>query len=220
MATIKHQCPHCMVQDIALLAAAWSDVSQLKAVGHLLCPRCSKPSAVIIELTGNQNVNGFQLGNFGGDPTMVGWKIANFWPEAPKSEAPDFLPPDVERTYLQAESNFQMVGNEEAAGMMYRKALDVGLKKIDQTLNGTLGNKIKALTKAGKLTQDIENWAGHVRDLGNDAAHEEAAITRADLIDLRSFSEMTLRYLFTLPNMVRKRRGEKLPWENEVEVKT
>ena len=173
---------------------------------------------MFIQLVEHKGVAGHNLINFNGDPTTVGWKIMNFWPELPKSEAPEFLPPDVERSYLQAESNFSTAGNEEAAGMMYRKALDVGLKKIDPSLTGTLGSKIKSLAKTGKLTSDIAEWAGHVRDLGNDAAHEEVAITRDELKDLRSFSEMTLRYLFTLPNMVLKRRGEKLPWEKETTV--
>jgi hypothetical protein len=33
--------------------------------------------------------------------------------------------PDIVRIYLQAESNFRIEGNEEAAGTMYRKALDI-----------------------------------------------------------------------------------------------
>lgn len=96
---------------------------------------------------------------------------------------------------------------------MYRKALDIGLKKIDPTLTGTLGQKIKKLAMAGKLTTDIEVWSDHVRDLGNDAAHEESPIDRTELSNLRNFTEMVLRYLFTLPNMVKRRRGEKLDWE-------
>jgi hypothetical protein len=104
-------------------------------------------------------------------------------------------------------------GNEEASGAMYRKALDIGLKKIDPGLSGTLGKKIKALESAGKLSPEIVEWAEHVRDLRNDAVHEETPPTRKELEDLRGVTEMVLRYLFTLPNMIKKRRGEKLPWE-------
>jgi len=52
-----------------------------------------------------------------------------------------------------------------------------------------------------------------VRDLENEAVHEETSPTRKELEDLRGITEMVLRYLFTLPNMSKKRRGEKLPWE-------
>jgi hypothetical protein len=42
---------------------------------------------------------------------------------------------------------------------------------------------------------------------------KEDPISRDELIDLRNFSEMVLRYLFTLPGAVKKRRGVKLEWE-------
>lgn len=143
----------------------------------------------------------------------MGWAIQDFWPEVPIPTAPELLPPDVTRVYLQAERNFTILGNEEAAGIMYRKALDVGLKKIDPSLTGTLGTKIKRLSDSARLTTDIAQWAGHIRDIGNDATHEEDPISRDELVDLRNFSEMVLRYLFSLPNAVKKRRGEKLDWE-------
>lgn len=143
----------------------------------------------------------------------MGYSVTAFWPEQPEPIIPELIPPDVARVYLQAERNFPIAGNEEAAGTMYRKALDVGLKKIDPSLTGMLGPKIKALAKAGLLTNDIAVWSDHVRDIGNDAAHEEEPITRDELTALRNFSEMVLRYLFSLPNAVKKRRGEKLEWE-------
>ena len=96
---------------------------------------------------------------------------------------------------------------------MYGKALDIGLKKIDPALSGMLGQKIKKLTDGGKLTKDISEWSGHIRDIRNEAVHEEAPISRDDLTALRNFSEMVLRYLFSLPNAVKRRRGEKLQWE-------
>jgi hypothetical protein len=143
-----------------------------------------------------------------------GFSVLRFWPEQPQPNIPELLPPDIVRVYLQAERNFPIVGNEEASGTMYRKALDVGLKKIDPSLKGMLGPKIKALSKAGKLTDDIALWSDSIRDLGNEAAHEEEPISREELSALRNFTEMVLKYLFSLPNAVRKRRGETLEWEN------
>lgn len=219
MPTIKHQCPHCLVQDLALVATTASffthdgqHARDEKGILHLRCPRCELPSAAELTRT-NQNTTFGQVTNLAGDPTNYGWRVTEFWPDPPKPLIPEFLPPDIERAYLQAERNFVVEGNEEASGTMYRKALDVGLKKIDPTLTGTLGAKLKALTTRGKLTADIADWADHVRELGNDAAHEETAIPRKDLEDLRGITEMVLRYLFTLPNMSKKRRGQKLEWE-------
>jgi len=161
----------------------------------------------------NQSLQPGNLSAQAGDITSFHWEIIDFWPEAPGPLIPELLPPDVERVYLQAERNFPIAGNEEAAGTMYRKALDIGLKKIDPSQSGMLGPRIQKLSDAGKLTADIAVWSKTVKDVGNDAAHEEAPITRDELVGLRSFTEMVLRYLFSLPGAVKKRRGEKLDWE-------
>lgn len=99
---------------------------------------------------------------FPGDFLEVGWVIAKFWPEVPGPLIPELLPPDIERIYLQAERNFPISGNEEAAGTMYGKALDISLKKIDPTLTGMLGPRIEKLARDGKLTSDIAEWSRHI----------------------------------------------------------
>jgi hypothetical protein len=218
MAILVHQCPHplCLTENISLTVLAATALDTFSGTVHLDCPRCRMPSAALIEK--RNKGQGYQFGQVVGQPaniTDLDYIIKEFWPAAPKPLIPELLPPDIVRVYLQAERNFPVAGNEEASGTMYRKALDVALKKIDASLTGTLGQKIKALAKAGKLTDDIAVWSDNVRDIGNDAAHEENPITRDELIALRNFSEMVLRYLFSLPNAVKKRRGEKLDWETE-----
>jgi hypothetical protein len=47
---------------------------------------------------------------------------------------------------------------------MYRKALDIGLKKIDPSLSGMLGPRIKKLADDGKLTTDIAEWSKIIKD--------------------------------------------------------
>lgn len=156
------------------------------------------------------------LGELVGYPHEISdalWLVRELWPIAPGPDIPDLIPPDVARVYVQAERNFAIKGNEEAAGTMYRKALDIALKTIDPDLKGMLGPRITKLAAAGKLTKDIEEWSNSIKEAGNDAVHESDPITRDQLIDLRNFCEMVLRYLFTLPNMIKRRRGEKLDWE-------
>ncbi|WP_164988636.1 DUF4145 domain-containing protein [Bradyrhizobium betae] len=148
-------------------------------------------------------------GSHAGDIAAFNWEVKKFWPEVPGPIIPEDLPPDVERIYLAAERNYPTFGNEEPAGAMYRKALDVGLKKIDPETKGVLANRIKKLADDGKLTADIQEWSGHIRVLGNEAAHDEEPPTREELEDLRSFTEMVMRYLFTLPAMVNARKPPK-----------
>ncbi|MGO9007608.1 MAG: DUF4145 domain-containing protein [Beijerinckiaceae bacterium] len=211
MAILTHICPHCSTDGVGLRIAAATAIDSDNYALHLSCPKCNLPSSAVVTTTRTSpNYNFMQ---YAGEFTDLWWKLVGFWPDPPKPVIPELLPPDVERIYLQAERNFPIKGNEEAAGAMYGKSLDIGLKKIDPKLTGMLGQKIKKLSADGKLTTDISEWSQQIRDIRNDAVHEEDPVTREELIALRNFSEMVLRYLFTLPNAVRKRRGEKLEWE-------
>ena len=117
------------------------------------------------------------------------------------------MPSEVERVYLQAERNFPISGNEEAAGTMYRKALDIGLKIIDASVTGTLKARIAKLVQQNLLTPALGEWAEQIRLLGNEAAHEIDQPTREEVEALRNFSDLLLRYLFTLPAMVAARKA-------------
>jgi hypothetical protein len=214
MATLTHSCPHCLTEHIALKIVSGTPIPDSDEwAAYLRCPKCASPCcAIMVYLSRGIAWHDFIKGD---RDAFNLFEPTEFWPEPPKPNIPDYLPPDVIRVYLQAERNFPINGNEEAAGTMYGKALDIGLLKIDSSLKGMLGQKIRKLAEDGKLTPDIAEWSGEIRDIRNDATHEEAPITREELEALRSFTEMVLRYLFTLPNMVRKRRGEKLPWEEK-----
>lgn len=206
MAFLTHQCPHCLTAHIALRVTAPGLYFQSMGGGvHLDCPKCGKPSCAVLGIYQggpaadvNRWQNDIDIGEV--------YRVLEMWPEAAGPIIPEALPPDMERIYLQAERNFPIEGNEEAAGTMYRKALDVGLKKIDSTAKGTLAQRIKRLTDAGKLTADIADWADQIRELGNEAAHEDEPPTRDELTTLRNFSEMALRYLFSMPALVAARR--------------
>jgi hypothetical protein len=220
MAIFTHKCTHenCLTEHIAHRVHLAYPLSDHRAAVLLSCPKCKLPSAAIIKPEAGQIsklVEPSQLANQPGEITHYGWSLETIWPTPTEPNIPELLPPDIVRVYLQAERNFPINGNEEAAGIMYGKALDIGLKKIDPTLSGMLGPRIKALAEAGNLTSDIAEWSNNIRTIRNEATHDEESITRDDLIALRSFTDMVLRYLFSLPNSVKKRRGEKLSWETD-----
>jgi hypothetical protein len=209
MAIVTHKCPHCLTEHIALNIAAHHPIEDgwVQAV-HLDCPKCRKPSAAIV-CSEDQRI---QTNHWGaGDIATFNWVVREFWPVVPGPLIPENLPADVERIYLAAERNYPTEGNEEPAGAMYRKALDVGLKKIDPDNKGVLAARIKKLADDGRLTADIQEWSGHIRVLGNEAAHDEEPPTRDELKDLRSFTEMVMRYLFSLPAMVTARKPPSKP---------
>lgn len=216
MPILTHKCPHCLTDHIALEVISVTGIAEWRAALYLRCPKCNFPCCAHIFAVHGRNKDPLrwnELEKQGGDITTYHWVIDELWPEAPGPLVPEYMPPNVSRIYLQAERNFSVTGNEEAAGMMYRKALDIALGQVDPSLTGMLGQKIKKLAANGRLTEDIAEWSDNIRDLGNEAAHEADAPTREELEALRNFSEMVLRYLFSLPGLVKKRKGERLEWE-------
>ncbi len=234
MALLITDCPHCQTKRSAmevfgaktwpreLMIAAGKDGSGLSAQRWdtsiaAQCQSCHKPVAALVisgqRMHANQyetfaaQVNKQLLGP--GNVTDLDFKVQALWPEAPAPAIPAHLPPSVERALLQAEKNFPVVGNEEAAAMMYRRALELTLGHLFADLRGTLAVRIKRLVKDKVLPEAIGDWADEIRDLGNEAAHDAEEVPRAELKMIRGFTDATLRYLYTLPAEVAARR--KLP---------
>lgn len=136
------------------------------------------------------------------------YKVTHFWPKQQPATIPSHLPPSVQRAFRQAEQNFNIPDNEEAAGMMFRRALDIALKEIGLNNSKPLAVRIKQASDRGILTEDLATWAKEITVLGNEATHEIDGIERPELEQLRGLTEMVLRYVFTLPGMVRELRGE------------
>lgn len=139
------------------------------------------------------------------EPSML--KDLRVFPMRPNTEAPAHTPENVGKFYKQGTDN--LPGNYDAAGMMFRKALDVSLKvkfpDIDGTL--TLYQRITEAEQQQGLTPDLAEWAHQIRLDGNDAAHEEEPFSKEDAESLHTFTELVLHYLFTLPGMLAEARG-------------
>ena len=149
--------------------------------------------------------DGFMLANhLQSDPNDV--KILAFYPPPATPEAPDHLPPNVEAYFLEAAANVKAGPN--AAGAMLRKTIDVALKHMDPDLTGKLVTRIDKAAKSGNLTPQLAEWAHHVRLEGNDAVHDDDPFTVKEAEALFRFTELVLMYLFTLPGMLKERRGE------------
>ena len=86
--------------------------------------------------------------------------------------------------------------------MLYGKALEVALKSISPEAKGTLEQRIDKLVDNHTLTPAIGTWAHQIRVLRNDSTHEIEALPRPELVSLRSFTNLVMQYVFTLPKMV------------------
>ena len=201
-------CPHCGVRNNALNVVYSISGGSHSGYIFLECKECTKPSAAEIQATANASNSFTSALQQGRTLNSLRYELVTIWPEPPKPKVPESLPNSVSRAMFQAESNYSQQHHEEASAVMYRKALESGLKEINPSLKGTLAARIEKLGQLGRLTSDIVDWAKEIKNLGNDGAHEIESISRAELTQLRGLTEMVLQYLFTIPAIVDARRKE------------
>ena len=103
-------------------------------------------------------------------------------PSLPDTGAPDHTPENVGRFFEQGMENLPR--NFDAAGTMFRKALDTALAARFPELKGRLVERIDKAASNGALTRDMAEWAHRIRRLGNDAAHDEEPFSQSDVPEL------------------------------------
>jgi hypothetical protein len=137
-------------------------------------------------------------------PTLVA-----SWPTPSRPDAPQYLPDNIRLFYVQGVEALQR-RSYDAAGPMFRRCLDVSLKIIHSEANPreSIFKRIEGLPLELGVTPAMKSWAHQIRELGNDAAHEDEPVQEADAKALKSFTEMFLTYLFTLPTMLELRKTE------------
>ncbi|WP_343895983.1 DUF4145 domain-containing protein, partial [Craurococcus roseus] len=84
-------------------------------------------------------------------------------------------------------------------------------KRLHSVGKGTLYKRIESLPQEIGITPAMKEWAHEIRELGNDAAHEDEPFTEAEAKALHSFTEMFLTYAFTLPGLLEERKAAEPP---------
>lgn len=170
----------------------------------LSCPVCHQ--AVLAKCVTPVNYNAVQVP---GAITSVGnTKVVDTFPPPHKTSGPDFVDPNVARTFERANGAIKR-GEAETAGMLLRKMLDSVLSnKFPHTGNGMLGQKMAKLVPNTDLPESIVNWAKELKNLGNEAAHESHEPDMIQIIELRDFAELLLTYVYTLPHRLAEMRGK------------
>jgi hypothetical protein len=199
MASLTHQCPHCGTKDMHFPVQGWYQVPTIadRWCGFSVCSSCQGPVCFAVIGSNPQN--------FPGDLIRVPNKYQLFlFPELEKTEVPEHVPDSAANAFRQAVES-RKAGHYDAAGAMYRKTLDVALKRIDAQLKGLLRDRIDKLASANKLTPSIKDWAHEIRLDGNDASHDEDPFTKPEAEQMHLFAQLLLTYLFTLPERVKLR---------------
>lgn len=193
-----------------------SDVFSKITIGAM-CQECNKPVAALAHTTEPMSSTNLRsicdnLPTAQTNVAAVGVTIAVVFPTPPEPRVPTHLPPSTEVAFLQAERAFAR-GDADAAGMMYRRALETALKLTFPQVSGSLYARINALVTSHDLPPAIGAWAHEVRDIGNDAAHDTDALSEEDMVATRNFVDAVLRYVISLPKEIELRRAETSPPE-------
>lgn len=209
--TYVGNCPHCLAEEIGMTLAGATNIPMYRPTAIFQCNRCHLVVSVQMH-TGRTSVD--WLSQASGEIRKVAREnaadVVRVYPEPLSTTAPEHISPVVLRAFEQGADNAKRK-NMDAAAAMYRKALDVATRELDPTLaSKNLASRIDALHKAGRLTNDLKQWAHVIRLDGNSGAHDEEEMSEAEIAQIASFTELFLTYAFTLPMrvMLRKEAAE------------
>ncbi|WP_080375265.1 DUF4145 domain-containing protein [Stenotrophomonas maltophilia] len=206
--TYVGNCPHCYGEKMGMTWLATSQARAKAPTAVFSCNGCSE--LVCLTLRTGSTVHQWishGVGNISTEAQRNNAVIARVYPKQQRVQVPDHIPDTVRRAYEQGADNANRK-QSDAAAAMFRKALDVATKALDPDLAGkNLAPRIDALNKAGKLTNDLTEWAHAIRLDGNHGAHDDDELTEEDIAQLSSFTELFLTYTFTLPARVAARKA-------------
>lgn len=203
---IPHDCPHCGTTKapFSLIYEHRPPRYPREINTYLACNVCGRGAVAVFVPKGKYvTQDGFVFKTHYATRPDEAEEIS-FSPTPDAPDVPKHLPENVFEFFRQGVANIKT--GPDAAGAMFRKALDVGLKVIAPDAKGNLVKRIKVAHKAGLLTASLADWADHVRLEGNAATHDEAPYTQEEAKALHAFSEMLLVYLFTLPGEMAEKR--------------
>ncbi|MDL4815311.1 DUF4145 domain-containing protein [Actinomadura opuntiae] len=151
------------------------------------------------------------------------------WPPARSSDADPAIPAPLAASLAEARLCHD-VGAHTAASIMVRRTLE-GLC-ADRGIGDVTGKgghkslhvKLHDLHTAGAITAELLDWALHLKEVGNDAAHDIAVFaTREDAEDAIALAEDMLRHLYVAPARyarakARRERDRQIKQMPEVDV--
>lgn len=212
MGTYVTTCGHCGARSSALVIRTAEPTANdgYRWNCMLVCGSCGEGSIAQVRVTASNVANPAAFpGDIGSKPSH--YEVLYFFPRKLAGKAPEHVPPAAAAAFAEGVDNLND-GRFTSAIMMFRRALDVGLKEFPSEIDAwKLEKRIDKLADAGLITKDLQQWAHKIRLEGNEAVHELDNPTKEQAGELRLFTELVLIYLFTLPARVKAN----LPADNE-----
>lgn len=160
---VSNACPRCGAHRVACNGVGEPGVNYLRqiAFGLFQCARCQ--DGVVIELPLSDETSLSFRGHPAARATVV--KVV---PERQEKLAPDGTPLNSKLSY---ERGLRALDRQDdAAGMMFRKALDAAVKSLQPSGKGNLKQRIDDLPAEMGVTPAMKEWAHAIREEANEAA--------------------------------------------------
>jgi hypothetical protein len=168
MPQLALECPHCRAEKIGF--APRGAVQTLPGVAQTLlflqCEGCGQGIIAVV----NNSATGISAW-INGAAASPG-NFAAIYPQAPAPKVPSDVPVKVTSAFLSGLENLGRKGGANAAGAMFRRAIELAAREIDKEAPaGTpLKQRIERLPDP-VVTPAMKEWAQHIRLEGNDAVH-------------------------------------------------
>lgn len=211
---VTRDCPHCGTKSVAFNTRFEFRATYVESEKLIVATCASCRNGVIFRLHLTRHTADVVLINLIGGHRESGINILDQWPKSEAASIPDNVPENIASILQQAHICF---ANEafDAAGVMYRKALEVATKeKAPEKAKLTLDKRIEYLAQEGSLPAEVKDWAHEIRLEGNFAAHAADPLSREQAKTLEQFCEAFMLYVYSMPALVaesRARRSEPLP---------
>ena len=203
MAVFVTNCPHCHTANVSF-SLKWSYVLRpYEQIAGAVCGACR--FAILIQFLGGSGA----VADYSGDLRSSNFSVVEVWPKVTELGAPLHTPANVERRFIEGEDAFQR-RRWNSAVAMYRSALDISTKAFAGVPAGlTFYKRLIWLHENHLITEQMKDWADHVRVEGNEALHDPEDFEEEDAAPLRLFTETFLRYVYELPGEVERFRASR-----------
>lgn len=230
MATLRLICPFCCeptrleltaphgvrtptIDDVrpvlSQLLARWKGLDQKQVPivleGHFRifqslahCPECTEYSLIKGVAYGDAGT----LGNSPGQDCSDKVTVLRHAPPPTTLLAPE-VPADIAEVLVELDEDYRRGRNAGRVLAGCRSVLDKALATLDPSATGARSNRIDALSKSGKLTADIAEWAKRLWVDGNDGVHELSAAGHP-VGEHIEFLKLFVEVAFVIPERIKK----------------
>jgi len=203
-ATLVYDCPHCATANAGFTFIEQANTPDDPEVWIALfrCNTCFFPLAIRASFSHGSPKD--RVGNLFKASGLIDIRC---FPKARPLCAPEHVPAEIARAFIEAETNIRQK-NFNAAAAMDRRALElVTHEQSPEKGKATLYQRIDHLVKTGELTPALGDWAHQLRSLGNGAVHDPEGIGQSEAVQAHDLTRLILIYLYTLPRQIELSRA-------------